>query len=162
MADRDPEAVKRFIEHFASAMAEAGLPRMPARVFAALQATDSGRATSAELAEMLQVSPAAISGAVRYMVGFDMIRREREPGTRRDQYVVDGDTWYEVILQREKVVLRWQASAQEGVAALGADTPAGRRMVESQAFFEFLNGQLPLMLAQWQELKATLHAPKPG
>jgi DNA-binding transcriptional regulator GbsR (MarR family) len=160
VAERDPEVVGRFIEHFASALVEAGLPRMPARIFAALQATDSGRLTSAELAETLQVSPAAISGAVRYMAQFDMIRREREPGSRRDQYVVDGDTWYEVILQRDKVILRWLTSAQEGIAALGADTPAGARMVESQAFFQFLHQQMPLMLAEWQKVKAELNAAK--
>jgi DNA-binding transcriptional regulator GbsR (MarR family) len=55
----------RFIERFASVMEESGIPRMPARVFAALLATDSGRLTSSELAELLQVSPAAVSGAVR-------------------------------------------------------------------------------------------------
>ena len=41
---------------------------MPARVFSALLATDSGRLTAAELAERLQISPAAVSGAVRYLI----------------------------------------------------------------------------------------------
>ncbi len=156
MAERDPEAVARFIEHFASAMVEAGLQRMPARVFAALQATDSGRLTSAELAEMLQVSPAAISGAVRFLVQFNMVRKERELGTRRDQYVVDSETWHEVIFQREKVLLRWQAGAQEGVDALGVDTPAGARMVETVALFGFLHDQMAEMLPKWRQVKAEL------
>jgi ABC-2 type transport system ATP-binding protein len=64
---RDEAAVRRFIEGFAAALADGGVPRMPARVFAALLATDSGRLTAAELGERLQVSPAAISGAVRYL-----------------------------------------------------------------------------------------------
>ena len=57
---------------------------MPARVFAALLATDSGRLTAAELAELLQISPAAVSGAVRYLTQVGMVHREREPGSRRD------------------------------------------------------------------------------
>ena len=61
-AARDEEAVRLFVERFAAALAESGLQRMPARVFAALQATDTGRLTAAELAEILQVSPAAVSG----------------------------------------------------------------------------------------------------
>ena len=43
------------------------MQRMPARVFAALLASDDGALTSAELGEQLQVSPAAVSGAVRYL-----------------------------------------------------------------------------------------------
>ena len=48
---RDPAAVARFVERFASVLVEAGIPRMPARVFSALLATDSGRLTAAELSE---------------------------------------------------------------------------------------------------------------
>ena len=58
--DRDPEAVSRFVEHFAAQLVEAGLPRMPARVFAALLASDTGVMTSAELGEQLRVSPAGM------------------------------------------------------------------------------------------------------
>jgi DNA-binding transcriptional regulator GbsR (MarR family) len=159
VAERDPEAVRRFIEHFASVMVEAGVPRMPARVFAALQSTDSGRLTAAELAEMLQVSPAAISGAVRYMVQVDMIRREREPGSRRDQYVVDSD--YDMILRRDKILLRWQASVQEGLDALGSETPAGARLAESLTFFEFLHRELSELPAKWEKIKAELGTTRP-
>ena len=50
---------------FAFLLTESGVPRMPARVFASVLAEDAGALTAAELAERLQVSPAAISGAVR-------------------------------------------------------------------------------------------------
>src|SRR5690349_19613035 len=98
VAERDPEAVQRFVEHFASALVNAGLQRTHARVFAALHGTDSGRLTAAELAETLQISPAAVSGAVRYLTQFNLIRREREPGSRRDVYVLYRDNWYEAIV----------------------------------------------------------------
>ena len=64
---RDEEAVRRFIERFALNLVEAGMARMPARVFAGVLVAADGRQTAAELAELLQVSPAAISGAVRYL-----------------------------------------------------------------------------------------------
>jgi DNA-binding transcriptional regulator GbsR (MarR family) len=60
---RDEEAVRRFIERFALTMTEAGMPRMPSRVFAAILSAEDGRCTAAELAEGLGVSPAAVSGA---------------------------------------------------------------------------------------------------
>lgn len=153
MAERDPEAVRLFVERFASALVDAGLQRMDARVFAALHGTDSGRLTSAELAERLQVSPAAVSGAVRYLIQFNLIRREREPGSRRDHYVVDTDAWYEAIVNRDVVILKWQASAREGIEALGPDTPAGKRMAESLAFFEFIYEELQELIAKWQKIK---------
>lgn len=40
---------------------------MPARVLMAITATDDGKATAEELASRLQASPAAISGAVKYL-----------------------------------------------------------------------------------------------
>jgi len=154
VAERDPEAVGQFVEHFASAITDSGLQRMHARVFAALHATDSGRLTAAEIAEQLQVSPAAVSGAVRYLIQFNLIRRERAPGSRRDHYVVDNHTWYEAIVNRDEVILRWQASAKKGIEALGPDTPAGQRMAESLAFFEFLYDELRELTVKWQKIKA--------
>ena len=85
----------RFIEDFASALIEMGVPRMPARVFAALLTTDSGRLTAAELAARLQVSPAAVSGAVRYLIQVGMVRRESEPGSRRHYYRAPNNVWDE-------------------------------------------------------------------
>ncbi len=105
---RDPAAVSRFVEHFAAQLVEAGLPRMPARVFAALLASDAGVLTSAELSERLTISPAAVSGAVRYLARQHMVSREREPGSRRERYRVHGDQWYEALTNREAVIRRWE------------------------------------------------------
>lgn len=153
MAERDPEAVRQFVERFASALTDAGFPRMSARVFAALHGTDTGRLTAAELAERLRVSPAAVSGAVRFLLQFNMIRREREPGSRRDVFIVEDDSWYEASLNRDEVITRWQTSARDGIETLGADTPAGRRMAETLVFFEFIREELNAMVAKWQKVR---------
>ena len=158
---RDPEAISRFIERFASVLAEGGVPRMPARVFAALLSTDEGRLTAAEIAETLQISAAAVSGAVRYLEQVSLVGREREPGSRRDRYVVQHDIWYEAILQREQLLTRWERALNEGVDALGADTPAGRRLENSVAFFEFLQEEMPAMLERWRA-RASAGSPARG
>jgi DNA-binding transcriptional regulator GbsR (MarR family) len=150
---RDQPAISGFIERFAAALAEAGFPRMPARVFARLLATDSGRLTAAELAALLQVSPAAISGAVRYLAQVNLASREREPGSRRDYYRVHDDVWYEAIARRDQVLARWERSLREGIEVLGRDTAAGARMAETLAFFEFLQKELPPLLQRWREHK---------
>ena len=145
-----------FIERFAAALVEAGVPRMPARAFVALLATDSGRLTAAELGEQLKVSPAAISGAVRYLVQVGLVTREREPGSRRDHYRVSADAWYESTVRREHLLVRWERGAREGIDVLGRDTPAGARMAETVAYFEFLQAELPALLARWQEVRTEL------
>jgi DNA-binding transcriptional regulator GbsR (MarR family) len=148
---RDDEAVARFVERFAVTLEQSGVPRMPARVFVTLLATDSAALTAAELAERLQVSPAAISGAVRYLIQVDLITRERDPGSRRDRYRVFDDAWYQATVRRERLLMRWEDNAREGVAALGPDTPAGARMVETVAFFEFLRREMAALQERWRQ-----------
>jgi predicted transcriptional regulator len=149
--ERDHAAVARFVEDLASALMEMGVPRMPARVFAALLTTDSGRLTAAELAARLQISPAAVSGAVRYLTQIGMARRESEPGSRRHYYRAPDNVWDEVIGIRDHLMSRWTGVLREGVGVLGADTPAGERVAESARFFEFVSTELPQVIRKWRE-----------
>lgn len=154
--------MRRFVESFASALVDAGMPQMPALVFVALLATDGGGLTADELAAQLQVSRAAISGAVRYLGHVGLTTRERQPGTRRQRYVLQNPTWYEVIARREQILDRWIATTREGVSALGPTTPAGQRLAESLAFFEFLSDGLHALLARWQKHRAGQPPPTSG
>jgi hypothetical protein len=156
------DAVPRFVERFAALVSDAGVPRMPARVFVALLTADSGRLTAAELSERLQASPAAISGAVRYLVQVNLVSREREPGSRRDVYSVSGDIWYEAMLRREPLLARWQSSLREGIGLIGADTPAGERLTETLAFFDFVQEETPAMLERWRARRDELRAKGSG
>jgi len=151
---RAEPAVRRFVESFAAALVEAGVPHMPALVFVTLLATDAGGLTAEELATQLQVSRAAISGAVKYLDQVGLTSRERRPGSRRYLYVLRDPTWYTVVARRERILDRWIATTREGVDALGADTPAGGRLAESLAFFEFLRQEMPALLARWREQHA--------
>jgi DNA-binding transcriptional regulator GbsR (MarR family) len=149
--------VERFVDRFAAVLTDGGMPRMPARAFAVLLATDAGQMTAAELAEALQASPAAVSGAVRYLVQTHLVERAREPGSRRDLYRLGDDPWYEAIYRREPLIDRWQRALVDGVEAVGADTPAGARLKDSADFFAFLQAELPAMLARWRELSSDSH-----
>jgi predicted transcriptional regulator len=152
---QESAAVERFVEHFASALVEAGVPRMPALVFVALLATDDGRLTADELTARLQVSRAAISGAIRYLGQVGLLRRERQPGSRREQYALHDDTWYELVARRERLLDLWITTSREGVGALGRSTPAGTRLAESLAFFEFLREEMPAVLERWRKRRRT-------
>jgi len=155
-AERDQDAVGRFIERFASVLIEAGIPRMPARVFAALLVSDTGRLTAAELAGQLQASPAAVSGGVRYLIGVGMVSREGEPGSRRHHYRVPDNVWDEVVSSRDRLMIRWTTVLRDGIELVGAGTPAGERLTDSVRYFEFVTAELPLVTSRLREHKARL------
>lgn len=150
---RDEGAVARFVERFAGVLVEAGMPRMPSRAFITLLASENGRLTAAELAERLQASPAAISGAVRYLIQVDLISRQREPGSRRDFYVVDEDVWYEMYERRIGAIARWGNLLAGGLTAVGEDTAAAARLSDMQSFFEFLRIETPKLMRRWHEAR---------
>jgi DNA-binding transcriptional regulator GbsR (MarR family) len=156
-AQRDQGLVLKFIERFAAHLADAGMHRMAARVFVALLCQDNGRMTAADLAEGLQVSPAAISGAVRYLNQANMLGREREPGSRRDYYVLLDNLWYDMVSRREQLVHRWQPTIEEGVEILGQDTPAALRWKETLAFFDYMHEEMPKFMDKWRERRDELH-----
>jgi DNA-binding transcriptional regulator GbsR (MarR family) len=149
---------RRFVEDFASSLVEAGVPRMPARVFVQLLASESGRQTAAELADQLVASPAAISGAVRYLAQVQLVRRERDPGSRRDHYVVQDDVWYEATIFKDRMLHVWIEQLDGLISSLGADSAAGRRLTISRAFFEFLVREMPLLIEQWELEKSRLRS----
>jgi predicted transcriptional regulator len=151
---RSAPRVATFVDRFAADLEAAGIPRLPARVFVTLLVEDAGFLTAAELAERLQISPAAVSGAVRYLIQVNLVRREREPGSRRDRYRVSEDAWYEASVSREALLHQWGRTLGDGVAALGASTPAGRRMQETLDFVAFLQQELPRVLARWRRHQA--------
>nr|WP_106959826.1 MarR family transcriptional regulator [Streptomyces purpureus] len=152
------ENVSRFVERFAAELTEAGMQRMAARVFAALLASESGSMTSAELSERLRISPAAVSGAVRYLAQVDMISRERDPGSRRERYVLHNELWYETFTRRDQLLTRWEKVLREGARTLGEDTSAGARAAETAEFFEFLQQEMLGMMDRWRTHRAARDA----
>jgi DNA-binding transcriptional regulator GbsR (MarR family) len=161
MAAGPDDALFGYIERFAAVLVAAGFPPMPARVFVALLVTDSGRLSAAELAAMLRISPAAVSGAVRYLIQLGLVHKERVPGSRRDYYRMPGTMWDDLIRMRDQVMGRWTALVREGIDLVGADTPAGTRMAEQAAFLEFATKELSQILTRWQEYRAS-GASSPG
>ena len=126
---------------------------MPARVFVALLTSDAGRLTAAEIGAALQASPAAVSGAVRYLVQIGLVARASEPGTRRLAYSVPEDVWQHMIEARNAEMARWARILREG-ADLLSDSPAGARVAETAEYFDFVVGELPGVQARWEQYRA--------
>ena len=154
MTQRDEVAVRRFVEHMAMALANYGFPRMPARVLMTLMGADEDGLTATELSRRLEVSPAAISGAVRYLLLLGVIVREPVPGSRRDRYVLPDDTWYQAGVVKAGWLKVLADLAGEGVEALGGRaTPSGRRVAEMRDFFLFVQSDMPALLDRWEAVR---------
>ncbi|HEY0692037.1 MAG TPA: MarR family transcriptional regulator [Kribbella sp.] len=154
MTRADEAAIVVFRERFAQILVESGMPRMAARLYAALLVTESGKLSAAELAEQLGVGASAISGAVKYLGQVRLVERGREPGARHDFFRVHEHTWSHFISQSDPVLVQVQAGADEGVALLGLDSPAGRRLDETSRFFAFIREELKQSMAKWRRLQA--------
>ncbi|HEX7305237.1 GbsR/MarR family transcriptional regulator [Lentzea sp.] len=148
--ERDTQAVSQFVERFGGILADVGVPRMPARILAALLTTDSGRLTAAEIADLLQISPAAVSGAVRYLTTVQIVSREREPGSRRDVFRMRDNVWYETTFRKDQMLVLIDEVLSEGVDSLGADTEAGARLDETREFFRFMHAEMGTLLDRWR------------
>jgi predicted transcriptional regulator len=157
-AHRDDDAVKRYTEQFGNLLAETGWPRMAARVFAAILSSEAGRMTAAELSEQLQASPAAVSGAVNYLLQLRLATREREPGSRRDVYVVQDDAWYQTMMSEDASLVRWSQSLRKVLDAAGEGSPAYRRIMVSLGFIDFIGAELKGLSERWIERKAEIDA----
>ncbi|HEY9289972.1 MAG TPA: MarR family transcriptional regulator [Microlunatus sp.] len=156
---RDPAGVDRFVEQYASTLVEAGVPRMPSRVLACLTISEDGAMTSADLSARLQISPAAVSGAIRYLTQVRMVVREREPGTRRDLYRVQQNGMYAAITGRDDFLQHWRQILLAGVDAVGADTAAGERLTENADFMDFLSSELSGVLHRWEAYRTKHRRP---
>lgn len=139
---RDEAAIRDFERRYVAMMIGTGMPPMPARVLVSLLLSDTGRLTAAELVRRLRVSPASISKAVAYLETIGVIRRDREPGDRRDRYIVEEGMWADAWLRALQIQLVWARSAAEGARLLGEDTAPGARLAEMAEFIELMNASL--------------------
>jgi DNA-binding transcriptional regulator GbsR (MarR family) len=153
--DRLPaDPFDEFIERAASEMAAQGFPRMPARVLMALTATDEGKATSEELAARLQASPAAISGAVRYLGTVGFVRNTTIPGTRKHVYSLSDTPWYATSFTRVQLYAQIENSLRSSTDRMPAGA-ARDRIEEVADFFQFMQRRLPGLLDDWNEERRT-------
>jgi len=148
-----------FVERMGGALTSAGLARLPSRVFSALLIDDDGRMTSVEIAAALDVSPAGVSGAVKYLEQLGMVRRERERGSRRDVFVVDDDAWRGTMLRSDQIYAPMVAALTKALNELPSDEPAYRRLRLSREFIAFVTEEMGGLSARWTERLKQLDTP---
>jgi len=155
-APRDEDGVRRFVEQLAMLFADWGFPRMAARVLLALMTTEEHGLTATAIAERLDASAAAISGAVRYLVQLGLAVKEPVPGSRSDLYRLTDDAWYASSVATHGLYAQIINAAAEAVAPLGGpDTEAGARVAQMRDFFTFFQEEMAGVLVRWNELQGS-------
>lgn len=145
------------VERVTALLTDAGMPRMASRVFAYALADDQDTYTAAEFADGLQVSPAAVSGAVRYLVGVRLLVKDRLPGTRADVYrIYEDDVWSAIMLARLPMLAMWEQAVAEAAEMVGPDHRGGRRLRETREYFRFTREEMAAMIERWKEHRRTL------
>ncbi|MER7277126.1 MarR family transcriptional regulator [Dactylosporangium sp. NPDC000244] len=168
-ADGQPtEAVRGFVDEFATLLAAAGLPRMTARVFVCLLTTDAGGLTAAELVRRLRVSPASVSKSIGYLEAMELVTRRMDAGGRRQRYLIDDDVWMRAWRADTGAHGEIAVAAQRGIEIFGAGSTAGARLDRMGHFFGRLSRQMsdstlaePAVDDALTVLAALVHAGRP-
>jgi DNA-binding transcriptional ArsR family regulator len=151
--------VNQVVERLAGRITETGMPKMRARVLAALISSPDGALTAIELGQRLSVSSGAVSTALRSLVGIGLVTREYVPGSRRDVYRVRDDPWPDVFGIRSRWLLSFAATAEETIEELGGRPGGpGPRLAEMREFALFVVPKLEEIVDAWRAHRATLAA----
>lgn len=140
-----------FIEEVGVLLSDMGLPRMGAKAFAALLTAPEEGLTARELAERISASPAAISGAIRMLTQFKMVRRSRRPGERADRYTIGENFWEEAITAEMQAYGPMIATIERALDHLTLSPAARDRMTETRDFLQFFTDEMPRLIALWNE-----------
>jgi len=148
--DPTPEEISQYVERFAGVLVNSGVPTMSARVMGRMLVSPTGMLTSAELADALQISQPAVSGAVRQLLQVGFISRERIPGSRKDHYRIREDVFSAILERRNNSLAEWESTSRSGADLFGPDSTVGQRLTEAADFFAFIHKDLEQLIKNWR------------
>lgn len=132
-----------------------GMPRMTGRVLGWLLVCEPAEQSAAQLAEVLDASKGAISGATGMLVRAKLVDRLRVRGERADRFRLRPEAWDEQVRDQRPLQDARDLLAQ-GLEALAGE-PAGRRarLEELDAFYAWWQFRVPALWDEWQQYKQT-------
>jgi DNA-binding MarR family transcriptional regulator len=137
-------------EQLALVLSSHGLQRMTARVLASLLFTEQPTTTMGELADHLQASAGAISGALKMLTSVGLVERVPSPGSRRAHYRLRDDAWAVQYTNQNEVTTAFLRAAEAGIAATPLGGLARQRLTQMHDFYAFLLDEIPALLDRWR------------
>jgi DNA-binding transcriptional regulator GbsR (MarR family) len=138
-------------EQLAVVLAGHGLQRMTARVLATLLFSEQPSVTMGELANSLDASAGAISGALKMLTSVGLAERVAAPGSRRDHFRLRDNAWAILFTGQNETLAAMQAAADAGLTVLDRDSPAFHRLAQMRDFYRFLTSEIPALLDRWHQ-----------
>jgi len=143
---------RQFIEDMGDLMDEHGLPHMAGRVVGALLICSDLRMSHDELVEDLQASKGSISMSTQLLVRLGIVDRISVPGVRKHYYGIRENLWGSMFLDRPDHIRKHLDVVRKGLDLLRDEPPERKQqLIEMQAFFDFLQEELPAITARWKE-----------
>ena len=128
---------------------------MTARVLAALLFTEQPTMTMGDLAERLQASSGAISGALKMLTSVGLVERVPAPASRRDHYRLRDNAWAVLYTNQNEATRRDANAAEAGIAATDDGSLARQRLTQMRDFYDFLLEEIPALLDRWYQQSAS-------
>ncbi|MCU1407893.1 MAG: transcriptional regulator [Glaciihabitans sp.] len=145
------DAVRTFVEDFASSWESTHNARMDGRVLGLLMIIDEPFVSSAQIAHLLQASTGAVSMSTRSLVSVGFLKRHTVPGDRAHYFRVEDDVWG-TFLSGEREYLRRMKGAVIGGLGIIPDGAAGprTRLRNAERYMTWLEGYHRKMLLDWE------------
>ena len=102
-----------------------------------------------KLADRLQASSGAISGAIKMLTSVGLVERAPAPASRRDHYRLRDNAWAVLYTNQNEVLAAMLKAAEAGIATTGGKTLAGQRLIQMRDFYNFLLAEIPALLDRW-------------
>ncbi len=129
-----------------------GLPRMTGRVMGWLLVCDPPEQTAGEIAEALEASKGAISGATNLLVGMKLVERIRIRGERADRLRIRPGAWDDQV--RDSGAAEVRGVLARGLEALAGESASRRaRLEELDAFYAWYETRMDALYEEWLEYK---------
>ena len=139
-------------EQLALVLTNHGLQRMTARVLAALLFTEQPTTTAGELADRLQASAGAISGAIKMLTSVGLVERVPAPAQPPGSLPAARQRMGGPVHQSERSARR---DAEGGRGRRGGGRRGGslahHRLTQMRDFYDFLLSEIPALLDRWHE-----------
>jgi DNA-binding transcriptional regulator GbsR (MarR family) len=107
--------------------------------------------TAGELAERLQASSGAISGAIKMLTSVGLVERVPAPKSRRDHYRLRDNAWAVQYTNQNRVTSALMKAAEAGIAATDDGSLARQRLTQMRDFYAFLMSEIPALLDRWHQ-----------
>ncbi|MBS2553550.1 MarR family transcriptional regulator [Catenulispora sp. NL8] len=135
-----------------------GFPPMAGRLLGYLIVCDPPQQTIAELAEVLMASRSAITGALKLLEAYQLVKRSRGVGERVDHYNIDPariePKGFDATIYQEQAALM-----REGLTLLPDDASVRRAVLQELAqLADFLSERLPQLADEWRVHRDALRA----